>query len=68
MPIFGKEGPPGDTHSHGDLYVEYAVVLPQEVDGRLRGSEWIFLCFLFSFRARGRILIWGERKKKRIGC
>ncbi|KAL1696894.1 hypothetical protein GGG16DRAFT_42294 [Schizophyllum commune] len=36
MPIFGKDGPPGDTHSHGDLYVEYAVVLPQEVDGKLR--------------------------------
>ena len=42
MPIFGKEGPPGDTHSHGDLYVEYAVVLPQEVDGKLRRSEWFF--------------------------
>ena len=63
MPIFGKEGPPGDTHSHGDLYVEYAVVLPQEVDGRLRGSEWIiYLMFwVYSFT-------WGERKKKRIGC
>ena len=43
MPIFGKEGPPGDTHSHGDLYVEYAVVLPQEVDGQLRRSEWFFV-------------------------